>query len=284
MAARSIRWPPASCRSRWARRPRPSVRGGRPQGLPLHHRLGRGARDRRREGEVIARLSDARPVRRGDRRGRCRASSARSSRCPPAYSAIKVDGERAYDLARAGETVELAPRRGADRPAVALIATVDADHAEFEVECGKGTYVRSPGPRHRPRRWAPWAMSRPAPDRRSGHFASRTRYRWLRWNAAANNPGGFGHKPALLGHLLPVETALDDIPALALTDRQARRLSGEWPCRWSCLPAPSADDRDDVARQGSAEPARIVWAMAGRGWWRSPVSTATARPVRVLNL
>lgn len=61
---------------------------------------------------------------------------------PPQYSAIKIDGERAYDLAREGEQVELASR-AVRIDGFHLIGRPDADHAEFEVECGKGTYVRS---------------------------------------------------------------------------------------------------------------------------------------------
>ena len=61
---------------------------------------------------------------------------------PPQFSALKVDGERAYDLARHGETVELAARQ-IEIDSFALVSMPDADHAEFEVECGKGTYVRS---------------------------------------------------------------------------------------------------------------------------------------------
>ncbi len=61
---------------------------------------------------------------------------------PPAYSAIKVEGQRAYDLAREGTPLVLD-----ERPVVihrlALTETPDADHAVFETECGKGTYVRS---------------------------------------------------------------------------------------------------------------------------------------------
>jgi tRNA pseudouridine55 synthase len=61
---------------------------------------------------------------------------------PPQYSAIKVAGERAYDLARDGEAVELKARPvQIDR--LTLLAVPDAERAEFEAECGKGTYVRS---------------------------------------------------------------------------------------------------------------------------------------------
>jgi tRNA pseudouridine55 synthase len=61
---------------------------------------------------------------------------------PPAFSAIKIGGERAYDLAREGETVELA-ERPVSIHRLALVETPDADHAVLEAECGKGTYVRS---------------------------------------------------------------------------------------------------------------------------------------------
>jgi len=61
---------------------------------------------------------------------------------PPAFSAIKVDGNRAYDLARAGAPVELAARPvSIDR--LSVIAQPDADHMLFEADCGKGTYVRA---------------------------------------------------------------------------------------------------------------------------------------------
>jgi tRNA pseudouridine55 synthase len=64
------------------------------------------------------------------------------SQVPPKFSAIKIDGERAYDLARDGETVELAPRT-VEIHQLALTETPDADHAVLEAECGKGTYVRA---------------------------------------------------------------------------------------------------------------------------------------------
>ncbi|MHB2167508.1 tRNA pseudouridine(55) synthase TruB [Alsobacter sp. R-9] len=60
---------------------------------------------------------------------------------PPRFSAIKIDGERAYDLARDGEQVELQART-VDIHALRLVAH-DADTATFEAECGKGTYVRA---------------------------------------------------------------------------------------------------------------------------------------------
>ena len=117
------------------------VRDGRPQALPLHGALGRGTRHRRR-----------RRPRHPDQRRRARprtpirallpAYTGTIQQIPPRYSAIKVDGERAYDLARDGETVELAARP-VDIARLELIRAPDPDHAVFEAECGKGTYVRA---------------------------------------------------------------------------------------------------------------------------------------------
>lgn len=60
---------------------------------------------------------------------------------PPQFSAIKIAGERAYDLARDGETVEI-PSREVEVHRLTLL-NCEGDKAHFEVECGKGTYVRS---------------------------------------------------------------------------------------------------------------------------------------------
>ncbi|HLV24489.1 MAG TPA: tRNA pseudouridine(55) synthase TruB [Moheibacter sp.] len=60
---------------------------------------------------------------------------------PPAHSAVKVDGKRLYELARAGKEVELKPRK------ISIydfkITQIDMPSVEFEVHCGKGTYIRS---------------------------------------------------------------------------------------------------------------------------------------------
>src|SRR5262245_6363223 len=64
------------------------------------------------------------------------------SQIPPRFSAIKVDGERAYDIAREGEAVEL-EARPVEIHALTLVEVPDPDHAVFEAECGKGTYVRA---------------------------------------------------------------------------------------------------------------------------------------------
>jgi len=134
---------------------------------------------------------------------------------PPAYSAIKVDGERAYDLARAGETVELASRkvtifdaRVADVP--------DPDHITLEVECGKGTYIR--------------AIVRDIAEvlGACGHVSALRRTRVGQFTeqsaVALELLEDLGYEARQSEALLPVETALDDIPVLAVTDEDAFRL------------------------------------------------------------
>ncbi len=61
---------------------------------------------------------------------------------PPQFSAIKIAGERAYDLAREGETVDI-PAREIEIGRLELIETTPEGNSVFEIECGKGTYVRS---------------------------------------------------------------------------------------------------------------------------------------------
>jgi tRNA pseudouridine55 synthase len=61
---------------------------------------------------------------------------------PPAFSAVKVAGERAYDLARAGEAVELEPRP-VEIDTLDLVECPDPDTAVFAAQCGRGTYVRA---------------------------------------------------------------------------------------------------------------------------------------------
>ncbi len=64
------------------------------------------------------------------------------SQVPPQFSAIKIAGERAYDLARDGEVVEI-PSREVEIFRLTLLGCPTVDTAQFEVECGKGTYVRA---------------------------------------------------------------------------------------------------------------------------------------------
>jgi tRNA pseudouridine55 synthase len=138
---------------------------------------------------------------------------------PPAFSAIKIDGERAYDLARAGETVEIAERPVTIEKLV-LVGCPDADHAVFEVTCGKGTYVRS--------------LARDM-GRKLGCLGHVSKLRRIAVGPFVEGDmipldklAEMGHKPlgnsAENGALRPLETVLDGIPALALKDVEAQRL------------------------------------------------------------
>jgi tRNA pseudouridine55 synthase len=187
---------------------------------------------------------------------------------PPAYSAVHVAGKRAYALARAGRPVDLAPRRVVIHR-FELIEQTDDDHAVFEVVCGKGTYVRS------------LARDLAAALGTVGHVSALRRTAVGPFSEtqaiSLESLQSLGHSPAAFGHLLPVETVLDDIPALDLTDTEANRLRRGQPVGLA--------DRLIRGRIGHLESGCIVWAKAGG----KPVALARfeaggLRPVRVLNL
>ena len=104
----------------------------------------------------------------------------RIEQVPPAYSALKVGGERAYALARQGRPPQLAPRTV---HVMSLTLTeADDDGAAFVVECGKGTYVQGAGPRHRARRRNGGLRELAAPPLRSGRSPKRMRNHWINWS------------------------------------------------------------------------------------------------------
>ena len=136
---------------------------------------------------------------------------------PPAYSAIKIGGERAYDLAREGQAVEIAPRPArVDR--FELIERPDADTAVFHVESGKGVYMRSLA---RDLALAVGTLGHIAVLRRLrvGPFREEHAIPLDRIAVTGDTP------PPSPDLLLPVTTALADIPALAVTPEEAIRLT-----------------------------------------------------------
>jgi tRNA pseudouridine55 synthase len=182
---------------------------------------------------------------------------------PPAFSAIKVGGERAYELARAGEAVDLAPRPVTIEK-LTLIACPDTDHAAFEVTCGKGTYVRalardmgralgSPGHVVALRRIAVGAFG-------EADMIPLEKLEQMRHKAPGDN--------AMDGVLRPIETVLDGIPALAVKDAEAQRLKQGQPVLLRGANAPIASDAVLVTwggkplgicsiEQGSLKPKRL---------------------------
>lgn len=134
---------------------------------------------------------------------------------PPQFSAVKVDGERAYDLAREGEAMELAARPlWVER--LEMIARPDADHVELEMVCGKGGYVRS------------IARDLGAALGCLGHVA------WLRreWSGPFSAAEGISVEEIdrlakteeLDRWLKPLELGLADLPELICTPEGAARL------------------------------------------------------------
>ena len=187
---------------------------------------------------------------------------------PPIFSAIKVNGQRAYDLAREGEEVEL-DARPIFIDAFDLVGIEDADHAVFTVVSGKGAYMRG------------LARDLARALGTVGHIAS------LRRNAVGlfqetdaislDELGSFGQSPAASGGLRPVETPLDDIPALALTEQDANRLrNGQ---------AVSLIRRTDLERISAFEDGETVLAMAtGKPVALTRYTAGKVRPVRVLHI
>jgi len=141
------------------------------------------------------------------------------SQMPPQYSALKVDGERAYDIARSGEEVKLLPREvQIDR--LEIVNHPDDSHTVFEVDCGKGTYVRS--------------LARDF-GRKLGCFGHVSALRRTRVGPFCEADIILLEKLEELSHIgarqedlaqviRSVETVLDDIPALAVNASDAARL------------------------------------------------------------
>jgi tRNA pseudouridine55 synthase len=191
---------------------------------------------------------------------------------PPRYSALKIDGERAYALARAGEEVVLEPRLvWIER--FDLLECPDPDHADFEVRCGKGTYMR--------------ALARDLARMLGtvGHVTVLRRLAVGRFTLehaiSLDELTALGQGAVIDDRLLPVETALDDIPALAVTAVEAQRLRQGQPVvlmrrqdleRLQELLEETGDDTVALAKSGST-PVALVRVEGGE-----------VRPVRVLNL
>ena len=178
---------------------------------------------------------------------------------PPTYSAIKVDGARAYDLARDGRPAELQPRNVEIMRFERVDDGGNPDHASFAVECGKGAYIRSLA-RDLGQRLGCGAFVSELRRTRVGPFGESDAI-------SLDKLQTLGHKGALDDALRPVEAALADIPALVVTGSEAARLKCGQAVR-----VPST-------MQGT------VCAMAeGRPVALAQIEGGEVRPVRVFNL
>jgi tRNA pseudouridine55 synthase len=182
---------------------------------------------------------------------------------PPAYSAIKIAGRRAYALARAGRPPEMAARP-VDIFDLRLLSMPDPDHADFEAVVGEGTYIR--------------ALARDLAEALGtlGHIAELRRLAVGRFAEAQaislDCAVALGHSLNVSEHLLPIETALDDIPALALTAEEAARL------RHGQRVTPQLACLADIA-EGTIVGARHDRLLVGL----ARIEGGALRPVRIIN-
>ena len=134
---------------------------------------------------------------------------------PPIFSAIKLQGERAYDIARAGGSPEMTARP-VEVYGLECLGIPNLDHASFRIQCGKGFYVRS------------IARDLAVKLGTYGHISAlrRTKVGPFTLNHAISleKLAELSHKDAALTALLALRMALDDIPALNLTADEAQRL------------------------------------------------------------
>jgi len=186
---------------------------------------------------------------------------------PPDYSAVKVNGQRAYDLARTSQPLALSAKIVTVHE-FEFLEAIDSDRARFRVNCGKGTYVR--------------ALVRDLATALGtlGHITvlRRTRCGPFSENHAISleKLEALGHKAAASEYLLPVKTVLDDIPALALTEEEARRMTlGQTVALWPVVKRSTVSGLE----QGAA-----VQALCGERLIAvAEVGNGIVRPVRVLN-
>lgn len=190
---------------------------------------------------------------------------------PPAFSAIKVDGERAYDLARDGEEVVLQPRE-AHIHRLELLDGSERDRAVFQMVCGKGTYVRA------------FARDLGRVLGCLGHVGALSR----------RSVGPFDLKAAISLENLeksvtdgaakrllePLSTALDDIPALAVTDQEAAQLRlGQ-----AILARGRVSHREEADAEGEADgPPVFCRSRAGDPVAIAQFDRGELRPTRVFN-
>ncbi|PPR60279.1 MAG: tRNA pseudouridine synthase B [Alphaproteobacteria bacterium MarineAlpha3_Bin3] len=218
------------------------------------------------EGEVVA-TSDARPAKEqilavlgnfiGD-----------IEQVPPVFSAIKIEGKRAYALARADQAPEMKPRT-IHIEDLKLLSVVDADHAEFEAVSGKGAYMRS------------LARDLGTALGTVGHIAQLRRIAVGPFDEkqaiSLDKLESLRHSAPLSEHLLPVETVLDDIPALALTETEARKLS-----QGQAIPVLPVASRSPLKNIGQGDVVRVM--AEGRLVALAKINGGEIRPFRVMNL
>jgi tRNA pseudouridine55 synthase len=142
------------------------------------------------------------------------------SQVPPQFSAIKIDGNRAYDLAREGEDVPLEARIVVIE-SLRVVEQPDDATTVFEAECGKGTYVRALA-RDLGRRLGCHGHVVALRRTRVGPFSEDDAITLSELVSMHEDPTRLGE---LTGALLPVETALKNLTSLQVSSSDAARLA-----------------------------------------------------------
>jgi tRNA pseudouridine55 synthase len=191
---------------------------------------------------------------------------------PPSVSALKIDGQRAYDLVREGEIVDLAPRE-VRIDSFTLEEIISPDEAVFRVKCGKGTYMRA------------LARDMGIAMGTLGHITALRRHKvgpFLIKNAISLDKLSEKAQIERLDQLLlPLETALCDIPVLAVTDAEAARLRfGQRVSLLATHDRPRLMALSDAVRQGQQE---LVVMLNDKAIALGEVSAGELRVVRLLN-
>ncbi len=191
---------------------------------------------------------------------------------PPQYAAVKVQGERAYDIARRGETVELLPRE-VRIDELELVGRPDLDHAEFRMACGKGAYVRAIA---RDLGIALGCLAHVAALRRTqvGGFNV--------GNAVSLDAlARIVENDTLPQVLVPMTTALAGIPALAVTEPQALRLRSGQSVRMT--PALVGDEAGEAATVRAMRAGELIALARLEGMELSPVRVFQHSPMPIGN-
>jgi tRNA pseudouridine55 synthase len=179
---------------------------------------------------------------------------------PPQYAAVKVQGERAYDIARRGETVELAAREiRIDR--LELVSRPDPEHAVFRMTCGKGAYVRALA------RDLGLALGCHA------HVCALRRTEVGSFNVgnaiSLDALARIVEDDSLPQVLVPMTTALAGIPALAVTEPQALRLRSGQSVRMT--PALVGDEAGEAVTVRAMRAGELIALARLEGMELSPV-------------
>lgn len=215
------------------------------------------------EGETI-RTSDHRPTRQ-DIENIIPDFIGDVEQIPPKYSAIKINGQRAYDLARAGHEVDIKSRI-VEIDSLELLNN-DNNEAAFRVVCGKGTYVR--------------AIARDMAEKLGthGHIIVLRREQVgffdLENAISLENLEKMGDSAALEEVLMPLQAPLDDIPALPVTDQEALKLKNGQSL--------SFVSKGDFHRLDGLEEDMILAELNGKAVALIEKQKAILKPIRVFN-